>query len=106
MAPSVVRVDHLQEAGARGQQALVGVFAVRQEHVAAELFLAAIVDSDVATLRDVVGRLFPGRIGDGAVLIPGVLVTGAVVQQVASLSVDADPSSRVGLANSAREVVN
>ena len=102
----VVRVDHLQEAGARGQQALVGVFTIRQEHIAAGLFLAAVVDSDVAALRDVVERLFPGRIGDCAVLVPGVLVTGAVVQQVAPLSVDADPSSRVGLANSAREVVN
>ena len=84
----------------------MGVFAVRQEHVAAGGFLAAVVDSDVAALRDVVGRLFPGRIGDGAILVPGVLVAGAVVQQVASLSVDADPSGRVGLANSAREVVN
>ena len=102
----VVGVDHLQEAGTGREQRLVGIFPISEEHVTAGLFLSILGDGNVAALGDSEGGGVAVSVRDAAVLVPGVGGPLAVVQEVASLLVDAEAGLGVGLTDPAGEVVD
>jgi len=86
----VVGVDHLQEAGAGREQRLVGIFPIGEEHVATGLFLSILGDGDVSAFGHREGGWCAIGVRDASILIPGIGGTLAVMQEVASLLVDAE----------------